>query len=67
MSKQIKILIYLVASAVLAYLCALFITLETDVTKWPKMGRFSLLMIWGILNVGLIIHLAIQYDGGSDE
>ena len=65
MSKEIKILIYIVASAVLAYLCALFITLETDVTKWSNTGRLSLLMIWGILNIGLIIHLMIQYDGGD--
>jgi Na+-translocating ferredoxin:NAD+ oxidoreductase RnfD subunit len=62
MSKEIKILIYLVASAVLAYLCALFITLETDVTKWSNSGRLSLLMIWGILNVGLIIHLMVFYN-----
>ena len=66
MSKEIRILIYLVASAILAYICALFITLETDITKWSNTGRLSLLMIWGILNVGLIIHLMIQYNGGDE-
>ena len=66
MSKEIKILIYLVASAVLAYLCVSFITLETDITKWSTSVRLSLLMIWGILNVGTIVHIMIQYNEGDE-
>ena len=62
MKKEIRILIYLFASAVLAYLCALFITLEPDITKWSNSGRLSLLMIYGILNVGLIIHAMVFYN-----
>jgi ABC-type transport system involved in cytochrome c biogenesis permease subunit len=65
MRKEIRILIYLVASAVLAYFCAFFITLESNITKWSNSGRMSLLMIWGILNVGLIIKEMLEYKGGE--
>jgi Na+-translocating ferredoxin:NAD+ oxidoreductase RnfD subunit len=67
MRKEIRILIYLVASAVLAYFCAFFITLESDITKWSNSGRMSLLMIWGILNIGLIIKEFLGFEGGCNE
>jgi hypothetical protein len=67
MRKEIIILIYLVASAVVAYFCAYFITLESDITKWSNGGRLSLLMIWGILNFALILKEFLDYKGGSDE
>jgi hypothetical protein len=66
MRKEIRILIYLVASAVVAYFCAYFITLESDITKWSNSGRLSLLMIWGILNFALILKEFLEYKGGCD-
>ena len=65
MRKEMRILIYLAASAVVAYFCAYFITLESNITKWSNGGRMTLLMIWGILNFALIIKEFIEYKGGE--
>ena len=54
MKLDVRILIYLVVSAIIAYLCGVFVTLETDITKWSNVGRFTLLMCWLYFN-GVII------------
>lgn len=54
MKLEVRILIYLVASAIIGYLCGVFITLETDITKWSNIGRFTLVMCWLYLN-GVIV------------
>lgn len=54
MKLEIRILIYLIVSAIIAYLCGVFVSLETDITKWSNVGRFTLLTCWIYLN-GVII------------
>lgn len=55
MKLEIRILIYLIVSAIIAYLCGVFVTLETDITKWSNVGRFTLVMLWIYSNLLIIL------------
>jgi hypothetical protein len=65
MNKSQKMPLYIVLSAVLAYLITAFIVLEIDFRLWTEGARSALFLCWIVFAIFITLFVFVMNEGGD--